>query len=130
MTLARGLAKRIVATAFDRLTEQAIRYAKIGVLDTLAVGIAGSSKDAAVIARKVTGADTGAALLWGTARRTTSLEAAFLNGIAANVLNFDDCTDNLGGHPASPILRTLVALAESRGAAGHCLRGGLKCLRC
>lgn len=36
MTLARELAKRIVATAFDRLTEQAIRYAKIGVLDALA----------------------------------------------------------------------------------------------
>jgi hypothetical protein len=43
MTLARELAARIVAASFDHLSEQAIRCAKSGVLDTLAVGIAGSA---------------------------------------------------------------------------------------
>ena len=36
MTIARALSKPIVTAAFDRLTEQAIRCAKIGVLDALA----------------------------------------------------------------------------------------------
>ena len=47
------------------------------------------------------------------------LEAAFLNGVAANVLDFDDCTDNLGGHPSSPILPALIALAEELAASGR-----------
>jgi 2-methylcitrate dehydratase PrpD len=119
MTLAGELAARIVATSFDQVTLQAKQYAKIGLLDTMAVGIAGSSDEAAVIARRVTGASAGPALVWGTAKRLGSLEAAFVNGVAANVLDFDDCTDNLGGHPSSPILPALIGLAEERGASGR-----------
>ena len=36
MTLARELSRPIVTAAFERLTEQAVRCAKIGVLDSLA----------------------------------------------------------------------------------------------
>lgn len=119
VTIAQELARRILATKYDRLTPRSLEYAKIGLLDTLAVGIAGSGEDAAVIARKVSGSAAGNALVWGTAQRTSLLDAAFLNGIAANVLDFDDCTDNLGGHPSSPILPGLIALAEQRHASGR-----------
>jgi 2-methylcitrate dehydratase PrpD len=119
MTVACELAKRIVGTRYEQLTPGALRYAGIGLLDTLGVGIAGSREDAAVIARKIAGRTAGAALVWGTTRRAEPLEAAFLNGIAANVLDFDDCTDNLGGHPSAPILPALLALAEERGASGR-----------
>ena len=119
MTLAEALAARIVATRFDALSPQALHYAKIGVLDTLAVGIAGSDDEAALIARRVSCVVNGPALLWGSAQRAGALDAAFINGIAANVLDFDDCTDNLGGHPSSPILPALIALAEERGASGR-----------
>src|SRR5687768_9731515 len=119
MTLAQELANRIAGTTHDALTPAAIRSAKVGLLDTIAVGIAGSSEDAAVISRRITGSEAGNALVWGTAQRTIPLEAAFLNGIAANVLDFDDCTDNLGGHPSAPILPALIALAEERRASGR-----------
>jgi 2-methylcitrate dehydratase PrpD len=119
MTLAEELAACIVATRFAAITPQALHYAKIGVLDTLAVGIAGSVEEAALIASRVTGASEGPALLWGGEQRVGALDAAFINGIAANVLDFDDCTDNLGGHPSSPILPALIALAEERGASGR-----------
>ena len=118
VTLATKLAARIVATSADQITPRAIEYAKIGLLDTLAVGIAGSDDEAAVIARRVVGESHGPALIWGFGRRISVLDAAFVNGIAANVLDFDDCTDNLGGHPSSPILPALIALAEERGASG------------
>ena len=119
MTLAQELANRIVSTTYGALTPAAIRAAKVGLLDTIAVGIAGSSEDAAVISRRITGSEAGNALVWGTGKRTIPLEAAFLNGIAANVLDFDDCTDNLGGHPSAPILPALIALAEERRASGR-----------
>ena len=41
MTLARELAARVVATSFADIGESAKHYARIGLLDTIAVGIAG-----------------------------------------------------------------------------------------
>src|ERR1700682_6253240 len=119
MTVAGELARRIVASKVEQFTPGVMRYAKIGLLDTLGVGVAGSCEPAAVIARRVVGTVPGAALVWWTSQRSDSLEAAFLNGIAANVLDFDDCTDNLGGHPSAPVLPALFALAETRGASGR-----------
>jgi 2-methylcitrate dehydratase PrpD len=118
-TLAEELAARIVATSFDQITPQANLYAKIGLLDTIAVGFAGSVDEATAIARRVVGTASGPALVWGTDKRLGALDAAFVNGIAANVLDFDDCTDVLGGHPSSPILPALIGLAEERGASGR-----------
>ena len=118
MTLAGELARRVTGTAFEQLTPLALRYAKQGLMDTIAVGIAGAIDEAAVIARRVAGNQAGGCLAWGTGARLGALDAAFVNGIAANVLDFDDCTDNLGGHPSSPILPALIALAEEREATG------------
>jgi hypothetical protein len=42
MTVARELARRIVASKFEQFTPGVMRYAKIGILDTLGVGVAGS----------------------------------------------------------------------------------------
>jgi 2-methylcitrate dehydratase PrpD len=119
MTLARQLATRVVGTVYEHLTPAVHGYARIGLLDTIAVGIAGASDAAAVIARRVLQSRPGPALAWGTSERVASLDAAFANGVAANVLDFDDCTDNLGGHPSSPILPALLALAEELGAGGR-----------
>src|SRR5260221_7856125 len=113
MTLAQQLAQRVVSTTSSDLTEKATHYAKIGLLDTLGVAIAGAREQATVIAHRIAGNEPGPCLLFGTAERTSPLAAAFVNGIAANVLDFDDCTDQLGGHPSAPVLPALIALAES-----------------
>ena len=52
MTLARELAARIVGTSFEDVSAQAMQYAKIGLLDTIAVGIAGAGDEASLIARR------------------------------------------------------------------------------
>ena len=119
MTLARELAARVVATSFDDIGEQAKHYARIGLLDTIAVAIAGADDEAARIARRIVAGSAGRAVVWGTGERIGALEAAFVNGVAANVLDFDDCTDNLGGHPSSPILPALIGLAEELDASGR-----------
>lgn len=118
MTIAQELAQKIVATRFEDLTPGALNGAKIGLLDTIAVGIAGADDEASRIARHVALNGAGDALVWGTPNRTRALDAAFANGIAANVLDYDDCTENLGGHPSAPILPALIALAEERRATG------------
>ena len=119
MTVARQLAARIVGTTYAQLSTLALRYAKSAFVDTIGVGIAGSVENAARIAGQVLGPPAGgASLIWGKNYRTGSLDSAFINGISANVLDFDDCTDNLGGHPSSPILPALIGLAEERQASG------------
>jgi 2-methylcitrate dehydratase PrpD len=119
MTIASELAVRVAATRFEDLSPMALLYAKMGLLDTFGVGVAGASEEAAVIARKVMAGASGPAVVWGMQSRVAPLDAAFLNGIAANVLDFDDCTHNMGGHPSAPLLPALLALAESRGASGR-----------
>ncbi|MSP98514.1 MAG: MmgE/PrpD family protein [Betaproteobacteria bacterium] len=118
MTLAEKLAGRIVSTRQNDLTPEAIRYAKIGLLDTIGVTLAGSQEQATRIADRIAGMEKGPSLVIGRGRRTSPLAAAFVNGIAANVLDFDDCTDHLGGHPSAPVLPALLALGENLDARG------------
>jgi len=42
-----------------------------------------------------------------------------VNGTASHALDFDDMTNNLGGHPSAPILPALIALADETGASGR-----------
>ena len=120
MTLAEELAQRIVSLRCDDLPVEAIAAAKAGLLDTLGVALAGHIEDAIRTAASLLLADAthGPSLIFGTTRRAPPLAAAFINGMAANVLDYDDCNASLGGHPSAPILGAVVALAEQVGASG------------
>lgn len=121
MNVSTELGKRITALRFEDLPEKAIQSAKIAILDTVGVALAGSREDAPRIAERALSADVaaGPCLIFGTQRRTTCLSAALINGSAAHVLDFDDCSDTLGGHPSAPILPALLALAEEIDATGR-----------
>ena len=60
----------------------------------------------------------GTASLWGLRRSSTVEGAALFNGIAAHVLDFDDASSPMSGHPSVALLPALVALAEARDASG------------
>lgn len=120
MTLAEELAQRIVALRFEDLPAEAVAAAKAGLLDTLGVALAGAGEEAprAAVAVLLAHGARGKSLLLGTATRVSALDAAVINGMAANVLDYDDCNASLGGHPSSPILSALLALGEEMDAAG------------
>lgn len=121
MSISAELGKRIVALRFEDLPEKALESAKIAILDTVGVTLAGSCEEAPKIAERSLGADVtnGPCLIFGSERRTTSLSAALINGVAAHVLDFDDSSDTLGGHPSGPILPALLALAEEIDSSGR-----------
>ena len=58
------------------------------------------------------------------------LNAALINGTASHALDFDDCSNTLGGHPSAPILPALWAIAPGRERQGvHrrlCRRGRMR----
>jgi 2-methylcitrate dehydratase PrpD len=120
MTIARTLAERIHALQYDELPEAARHWAKAAILDTIGVTLAGSREPAVAIVRGVSGdTEPGASLVLGTDRRTRALTAALINGTAAHVLDFDDCSNTLGGHPSAPVVPALLALGDEIGARGR-----------
>jgi 2-methylcitrate dehydratase PrpD len=111
--LLRTLADRILEVTFDRLPTEAVDVAKQGILDTVGVTLAGARDETtAVVAsalRKT--AAPGPALIFGTSDHVDVLNAALINGTASHALDFDDCSNSLGGHPSAPILPALWAIA-------------------
>ena len=122
MTLAREIAERCVAMRFDALPPEAIHWARIGVLDFVGVTLAGQSEPCSQIAARISAAP-GPALLFGLGRKVAALDAAMINGTASHALDFDDCSDTLGGHPSAPILPALFALADQLAADGKGVSG-------
>ncbi|HTD89277.1 MAG TPA: MmgE/PrpD family protein [Burkholderiales bacterium] len=92
----------------------------MGIIDTFACALAGAREEATRIAEKVatTYGGAGTALLWGTHRRASVLDAAAINGTAGHALDYDDVNNTIAGHPSVPLLPAIVALGEMLGSNG------------
>src|SRR5689334_13761762 len=105
MALTLELAKRINALTYDKLPPEAVHWAKVGILDTVGVTLAGAHENTTRIVEGVTASgSSGPSLLFGGSRRVGALDAALVNGTASHALDFDDCNNTIGGHPSAPIL--------------------------
>jgi 2-methylcitrate dehydratase PrpD len=121
MTIAETLATRIAGVSYDALPEDARHWAKVAIMDTVGCILAGADEPCARIAGQVAsiGGANGPCVVFGTSHRVGPMDAAAINGTAAHALDYDDCSDTLGGHPSAPILPALFALAETRGSNGR-----------
>ena len=119
MSFATELSNKINELQYNTLPADAVHWAKVGILDTVGVTIAGAAEDATRIVLGVSGSSSGPSLVFGHARRIGALDAALVNGTASHALDFDDCNNTLGGHPSVPILPALFALADETGATGR-----------
>ena len=118
MTLALELATRSSRLGFEDLPPQAVRAAKVGILDLVGVTLAGMVEPTTRILAGVLASD-GDSVVFGTTRRTSALDAALINGTASHALDFDDMNNTLGGHPTAPILPALFALADQHPVDGR-----------
>ncbi len=121
MTIAETLAARIAAVTYDGLPDEARHWAKVAIMDTVGCILAGAEEPCARIAGQVAalGGANGPCVVFGTRHRAGPMDAASINGTAAHALDYDDCSDTLGGHPSAPILPALFALAETRATQGR-----------
>jgi 2-methylcitrate dehydratase PrpD len=128
-TTVSSAARRIAefSVAFESFEPGADGFERVGraLLDTYAVGIAGANEEASQRALRYLDAGRTAqrghgthASLWGRAGFYPVESAALWNGIAAHVLDYDDVTSPLRGHPSVAILPALVALAEAFDMSG------------
>ena len=122
-TIIDGIAERIAAITYADLPPQAVEWAKMAILDTVGVTLAGAGEPCAQIIERVLaggpGNANGECLIFGTDRRTAPLDAALINGTAAHALDFDDVSNSLGGHPSAPLLPALFALGETLDCSGR-----------
>lgn len=119
MSIAQTLADAISTFTFSDLPDEARYWARIGIVDTVGVTLAGASEPCAQIARKVSTPSVGRSLLFGRTERARAIDAALINGTAAHALDFDDCSNTLGGHPSAPILPALFAFADEHAVSGR-----------
>ena len=93
-------------------------------LDTVSVAVPGWREPAALRALAYAeqleglGPGPGRARLWGHPGASTMELAALLNGVAAHVLDYDDVTSPMRGHPSVALWPALMAIAEGRGLPG------------
>ena len=120
MTLAQQMAERIVAMREDNLPKAALDWSKIGVMDTLGVSLAGLAEDAPTKVAELIGVQLngGESLVLGTASRTSALDAALINGVAAHVLDYDNGGAHMNGHASAVMVPALLAAAEAFDCSG------------
>lgn len=118
------IASRIADFSAEGIEPLAAETARLAILDTIGCTLAGSRTDVTRTVLKTLRAARGGTLggratLFGHAGGADALDAALINGTASHALDFDDCSNTIGGHPSAPIVPALWALAETRGASGR-----------
>jgi 2-methylcitrate dehydratase PrpD len=105
----------------SRLTARAIDIARMGIVDVVGCIVAGASTPAAAAVRELAMSQGSVAesSLPGTRVRLAAPLAALCNGVAGHVLDYDDMSFTLVGHPSVVLAPTLLALGEARNAGGR-----------
>lgn len=114
------LAEKICALAYPDIPEHVRTVAKQAVLDTIGVTLAAVDSDSAAILREYVGEEGGRkeATILGSSRKTTAQNAALVNASIGHVLDCDDVSWSIIGHPAVVSIFPALALAERAHANG------------
>ena len=120
-TLATRLAKKICAFQPEHMTERALSEARTAIIDTIGCALSGIPEPCVQILLRTPGvADApGPALLFGTSRRTSALDATLINGTASHALDYDDVSGVMGGHHSAPVTAPIFALGEELKLSGR-----------
>ncbi|MPZ35751.1 MAG: MmgE/PrpD family protein [Rhodospirillales bacterium] len=118
MSAAARFASHALDTRFADLPAVAVERAKVFVLDSLGVGIAGSSVEGAEGLLRVTaGWGAPAVPVWGRAARLSAPTAAFMNAWQMHNQEYDGLHEGAVVHAMATVLPASLAAAEMRGGA-------------
>src|SRR5713226_7293769 len=116
MTAAARFAAHAIDTRFSDLPPAAVQRAKVFVLDSLGVGIAGSSVDGAEgLLRVAAGWGEPAVPVWGRAARLSAPAAAFVNAWQMHNQEYDCLHEGAVVHAMATVLPAALAAAEMKG---------------
>jgi 2-methylcitrate dehydratase PrpD len=117
----KSLAQFVAGSEWDAVPSEVRREGVRGLLNFVGCALGGARDEAMDIAIKVLAPFFGApqAIVIGRGERPDALNAAFLNAVSANVLEYDDTHLGTVMHPAAPVAPGLFALAEPRPVSGR-----------
>ena len=110
MGVTERFASWIASTRFEDIPAEGVAIVKRSLLDWIGCALVGTTRPAARIIADYTREQGGTpqARLIATDIRTTSINAAFANGVVGHLEDFDDS----GAHPASYLTPAVLALGE------------------
>lgn len=112
------LGKFIAGLRYDDIPKEAIPLIKIAFVDCTGVMIAGALEAAPRLLESTLAPAPGGATILFSNRNASGPDAAWINGTAAHVLDFDDFA-RLGGHPSAVLVPAILAESEIIGASGE-----------
>lgn len=115
------IAAYINTVATQRLQDDVAIKTKCHLIDSLAAVISGSRLKAGRLATDfiATQGGTPEATVWGTDIRTTAINAALVNGIAAHADETDDSHLEGRFHPGCAVVPAALAVGEARASSGR-----------
>jgi 2-methylcitrate dehydratase PrpD len=123
MDVAFRLAEHIVHTDYDRLPAQVVEVAKKFIIDTIGVGIAGSSapgnQEIIELLKAWGGKKQSRILVYGM--KMPAPQAAFANSLLIHSADYDDTFDRTATHTNVTSLPAALAIAELLGLNGRSL---------
>lgn len=119
-TLAERIAAFAVATRAAGLPDDVLESVRQRVLDTVGICIAASSLDTSRASRRWAAADGGRAqsVAIGVPDLLPAHSAAFVNGVLAHSLDYDDTHLPSVLHPSANIIPAALAVGQASGASG------------
>lgn len=116
--LTRQTGEFVAALTPDRVPEDCLDAATMGMTDCVAVMIAGAEEDAPRLVAELVApsADRDGAPLVPSGRLYAPPDAALVNGVAAHVLDYDDV--GIDGHPSTVLTPAILAEGWSLGSDG------------
>lgn len=120
-TLAQRLASFAAGTTYDDLSHDVVESVKMRVLDTLGIAVAAAPLDTSRASRRWAEEQGGveAASAVGVEQRLPANLAAFVNGVLAHSLDYDDTHLPSVLHPSAAVIPAALAAAERAGADGR-----------
>ena len=116
----RQLSHYAVSLRYEDLPPEVVERAKLITLHTMGAALAASDlhliHSAQRVARQINGGPGGAATVWTSGEKLSAASTAFLNGTAADALDWEDCSWT--GHPSAGMIPAALAVAEEMGRTG------------
>lgn len=118
MSLTRSIAEFVATWPAQDVPDACLKVAKLGMVDCVAVLMAGSSEPAVkIVSQTLKGSATDSAPEIPAGRRLDAADAALVNGVAAHALDYDDV--GIDGHPSAVLVPAILAASYSRGTSGR-----------
>ncbi|MEO7402959.1 MAG: MmgE/PrpD family protein, partial [Burkholderiales bacterium] len=119
------LAELIATARYEHLPPRAVECAKMFLLDTMGVGVAGSTGPRVneLLATVPSWGQANDATAWVDGRKLPAASAAIANGYQIHALEWDCVHEPAVVHPMATLIPALLAHAERRGNAGRPVSG-------